>query len=85
MRADHADRLVVGEALVLRQDHAIHPAIGERQAQHSHRVVAGDAGGRGQRHRSCAAAGDDAPFRAGQFREPLAGGFHQFVQVDELA
>ena len=46
LAAEHAHRLVVGEALVRRDDDAVDHALGERQAQHLHRVVAGDAGRR---------------------------------------
>ena len=85
MAADHAHRLVVGEALVLRDDDAVDHAVGERQAQHLDRIVAGDAGRGAECHRGGAAAGHDAPFGAGQLGEALSRRFHQLVQVDELA
>ena len=55
------------------------------QAQHLHGIVAGDAGGGGKRHSGGAAAGDHAPFRLRQLREPLARGFHELVKMDELS
>ena len=69
--ADHPHRLVIGEALLRRDDDAVDHAVGERQAQHLDRVVAGDAGGGAERHRGGAAAGDDAPFGAGQLGDAL--------------
>ena len=72
MRADHADRLIIGEPLVLHHDHAVHPAIGEWQAQNLCRVIAGDAGRRGQRQRCGTAAGHNAAFRPGQLRDAHA-------------
>ena len=83
--ADHPHRLVIGEALRLRDDDAVDHAVGEGQAQHLDRVVAGDAGRRAERHRGGAAAGDDAPFGAGQLGDALPGRLHQLVEIDELA
>ena len=65
MRADHADRLIIGEPLVLHHDHAVHPAIGEWQAQDLRRIVAGDTGGGGECQRGRAAAGHHAQLGTG--------------------
>ena len=46
MAADHPHRLVIGEALSLRDDDPVDHPLGERQAQHLDRIVAGDAGRR---------------------------------------
>ena len=83
--ADHAHRLVVGKALLPRDDDAVDHAVGKGQPQHLRGIVAGDAGGRAERHGGGAAAGHDAPFGAGQFGDALSGGVHQLVEIDEVA
>jgi hypothetical protein len=46
MATDHADCLVIGETLGLRNDDPVDHPLGKGQPQHPHRVVAGDAGRR---------------------------------------
>ncbi len=83
--ADHPHRLVIGEALLLRDDDPVDHAFREGEAQHLRRIVPGDAGGGAERDGGGAPAGDDAPFGAGQFGDALARRVHQLVEIDELA
>jgi hypothetical protein len=84
-RPGHPHRLVIGEALALRDHDPVDHALDEGQAQHLDRIVAGDAGRRRQCHCGSAAAGDEAPFGPGQFGDAPTRRLHQLVEVDEMA
>ena len=85
MAADHSHRLVISETLGPRNEYPIDHPVGKRQAQHLDRVVAGNAGRRPQCNRRGTAAGNDAPFGAGQLGKPLPRRLHQFVEIDKMA
>ncbi len=82
--ADHANRMVVDEAVIGGHQHLVAHAVGLRQARDPFRIIAGNRAGGTQANRGGAARRDDGGLRPGQFGDAPAGGFHQLVDIHEL-